>query len=580
MIDGEIVSAVQKERYSGLKCDYGLSEDAVRYCLVHAGIEPSQLDRVVLCSHKWNPVLTYIKRNANFAVEDWLMEQDEFWKPKLYEGRDVTYLDLFKNREDFKYDRTYPMDHLLGSYWDEADMKKLVDIRKETIARKLHIPVDKISIAGHEDCHVFYGYFGSHIREKALAFTMESTGDYSNGTVSVINPGRREEISRDTENHLAHIYSYITLLLGMKPAQHEYKIMGLAPYANSREQEKSFKIFDQILTVDGLHIRFDQKPPDLFFHFEKAFRGHRFDGIAGALQQFLEKLITRLVQNGIAQTGINRIIFSGGVSQNIKGCKKIAELEPVDDFFVGPAAGDASLPIGACYHAMWEHLKQTGGDTGIIKPLDNIYLGPEPSDEEVLQILDKRKIRTRYRVTTGLRAGDIARLLFEGKIIARCCGRMEFGLRALGNRSILADPRDIRMVKRINDAIKFRDFWMPFTPTILADREQDYIINPKQIKCPFMTMAYDSTDLARKDLIAALHPADLTIRPQVLEERRNPPYHAIIKEFEKITGVGGILNTSFNLHGHPIVLGPEAAIFTFENSALDGLLLNDYYIER
>jgi len=150
----------------------------------------------------------------------------------------------------------------------------------------------------------------------------------------------------------------------------------------------------------------------------------------------------------------------------------------------------------------------------------------------------------------------------------------------LGNRSILADPRNPDTVRKINAAIKFRDFWMPFTPSILAERESDYIINPKGLKSPFMTMAFDSTKLAQKDLIAALHPADFTIRPQILEEKRNPEYYAIIKSFEKLTKVGGLLNTSFNLHGDPIVLGPKEAVYTFENSEIDGLILGNYYVEK
>jgi len=332
--------------------------------------------------------------------------------------------------------------------------------------------------------------------------------------------------------------------------------------------------------VEGLHIKFNEKPKDLYFHFLESFQGHRFDGIAGALQVFLENLLTTWVQNCVDETGIKRIVFAGGVAQNIKACKKISGLETVDDLLVSPAAGDSSLPIGACYYAMWNYLTQHNLDTGIMKPLDNIYLGPEYPDEEIQEVLKEKGMYSKYRVTKGLDPRDIARLLTEGKIIARCAGRMEFGLRALGNRSILADPRDYRIVRKINEAIKFRDFWMPFTPTILAEREADYIVNPKNLSSPFMTMAFDSTELAQKELIAALHPADLTVRPQILQEKRNPGYYSIIKEFEKLTGVGGILNTSFNLHGYPIVLGPEAAIFTFENSDLDGVLIGDYYIER
>ena len=197
-----------------------------------------------------------------------------------------------------------------------------------------------------------------------------------------------------------------------------------------------------------------------------------------------------------------------------------------------------------------------------------------------METINREGLDSKCKLTTGVGPEEIASLLSEGKIIARCSGRMEFGLRALGNRSILADPRRPDTVRKINQAIKFRDFWMPFTPTILAERQHDYIINPKSLKSPFMTMAFDSTELARKELVATLHPADLTARPQVLEEKRNPEYYSIVKAFEKITGVGGVLNTSFNLHGYPVVLGPEEAIFTFENSELDGLLMNDILIMR
>jgi carbamoyltransferase len=256
------------------------------------------------------------------------------------------------------------------------------------------------------------------------------------------------------------------------------------------------------------------------------------------------------------------------------------ELPEVEDIFVCPAAGDTSLPLGACYYGMWQYLQANNLPMETMKPLDNIYLGPEFSDDAIAASLDQNRVAQKYRVSKGVQPDLIARKLAEGKIIARCSGRMEFGLRALGNRSILADPRRPDTVRRINDAIKFRDFWMPFTPTILAEREPDYIVNPKGIQSPYMTMAFEATPLARQELIAALHPADLTARPQILEERRNPEYYAIIKKFEGLTGVGGVLNTSFNLHGDPIVLGPQQALFTLENSALDALILGDYLIER
>ncbi len=580
MIDGVIVGAVQEERFTGLKGDYGYPEQAIQYLLAQAGIIGEDLDEVVLASHNWNPVLTKIKRNANFSVGDWVREQHSFWKPTLFENRQVSYYELYRDRPDFRYDDTYPMDHLLKGYMAPDEMAEMAEIRKLTIAGKLGIPVARVRTVTHEDCHTFYSYFGSPFRGDVLALTAEGIGDYSNGTVSLFNEQGREEIARSKENHLGHLYQYMTLLLGMKPAQHEYKLMGLAPYANVKELEKSYRIFERILKVEGLNIVFDQRPKDLYFHFREALEGHRFDGIAGAIQKYVEEILCQWVKNCVAATEREKICFAGGVAQNIKACKAIAALEEVADLYVCPVAGDASLPLGACYLAMWEACLRDGLSVDAIRELDNIYLGPAFGDDEIAEVMAAEGVSRRYRISKGVDPADVARWLADGKIIARSCGRMEFGLRALGNRSILADPRRWETVRKINDAIKFRDFWMPFTPTILAEREGDYIVNPKGLQSPFMTMAFDSTPLARRELAAAMHPADMTVRPQILTERRNPEYYALIKAFEKETGVGGVLNTSFNLHGYPIALGPREAIFTLDNSELDGLLLGNYYLER
>ncbi len=580
MIDGVLIGAVQEERFTGFKGDYGYPEQSIQYLMKFAGIKSEQIDEVVLASHNWNPVLTKIKRNANFSVDDWVREQHLFWKPKLFENRYVSYYDLYKDRPDFRYDTTYPMDHLLKGYMAPEEMQEMAEIRKKTISQKLGVSVDRVRTVTHEDCHTFYSYFASPFRGDVLALTSEGIGDYSNGTVSLFNERGRKEIARTGENHLGHIYQYMTLLLGMKPAQHEYKLMGLAPYANVKELEKSYKVFERILKVDGLNIVFNQRPKDLYFHFRDALEGHRFDGIAGAIQKYVEEILCRWVKNCVADTGLARICFSGGVAQNIKACKSMAALAEVVDLYVCPVAGDASLPLGACYLAMWEACMKNGTSVDRIREMDNIYLGPAFSDAEIEDVLEEEKAFDRYKIAKDVDPTDVAKWLAEGKIIARSCGRMEFGLRALGNRSILADPRRYETVRKINDAIKFRDFWMPFTPTILAEREVDYIVNPKGLKSPFMTMAFDSTELARRELVAAVHPADQTVRPQILEERRNPEYYALVKAFEKLTGVGGVLNTSFNLHGYPIALGPKEALFTLENSDLDGLLLGNYYMER
>lgn len=580
MVDGEIVAAAQEERFTGIKGDYGYPEQSIAFCLQHARLCGNQIDEVVLASHSWNPVLTKIKRNANFSVDDWITEQRDYWKPRLLDHQNPNYYNLFKDRPGFRYDTTYPMDHLLEGYMDPDEMGKMAYIRKETISQRLNIDPARVRTITHEDCHTFYAYFGSPLRGEVLALTAEGIGDYSNGTVSRFSEAGRSELAHTTENHLGHIYQYITLLLGMKPAQHEYKVMGLAPYANTKELAKSYEVFDRIMKVDGLNLVYDKKPKDLYFHFRDALEGHRFDGVAGAVQKFLETNLTNWVQSCTDTSDLRRVCFSGGVAQNIKACKSLLELDAVDELYVCAASGDTSLPIGACYYAMWERSRALGLRYSDIKPLQNIYLGPALPDDQLTEALAEHKVASHYRVEKGIDPRTIAHQLSQGKIIARCSGRMEFGLRALGNRSILADPRQAATVRRINDAIKFRDFWMPFTPTILAERESDYIVNPKHAKCPHMTMAFDSTGRARKELIAALHPADLTVRPQLLEETSNPEYYAILKAFEGLTGVGGILNTSFNLHGDPIVLGPNEALRTFRDSDLDALILGEYLVTK
>ena len=173
----------------------------------------------------------------------------------------------------------------------------------------------------------------------------------------------------------------------------------------------------------------------------------------------------------------------------------------------------------------------------------------------------------------------VAHLLSLGEIVARFSGRMEWGARALGNRSILMDPRNNDGVRILNMAVKQRDFWMPFAPSILKEAQQDYLVNPKNVEAPYMILAFDTTE-KRNDIVAAIHPADQTARPQVVSTDLNPEYHHLLKMYEQLTGFGGLLNTSFNLHGEPIVCSPKDALHTFINSGLKYLAMSDFVISK
>lgn len=189
-------------------------------------------------------------------------------------------------------------------------------------------------------------------------------------------------------------------------------------------------------------------------------------------------------------------------------------------------------------------------------PLRNAYFGPKTSQQEIDKLLQHPIVRETYDVRPGAGPDDVADFLQRGEIVALFQGAMEFGPRALGHRSIIADPSRIESVKRINNAIKMRDFWMPFAPSILSERFEDYVVNPKGLTAPYMTLSFDSTPLARRELPAGLHRSDETLRAQEVVKDAAPDYHAILKSFEERTSIGGVLNTSLNIHGKPIVNEP------------------------
>lgn len=580
MKDGEIIAAAQEERFTGLKGDYGYPKKAVEFCLGFAGIASKDLDCVALSGKFVNPALTYIKRNVNFSVSDWVEEQEKFWKPLKFENKEIKYYDIFKDR-NFKFDRYYDYSGILSGYMISRDMHEFLSRRIRYISKTLNIPKDKVLLTNHEANHKSYALFSSRFRrEPILILTCEGMGDDYNATVSVYKDGNIKTLCEMKENALGNIYQYVTLILGMKPDQHEYKVMGLAPYSNEYEASKAYKIFKKILKVDGLEVKFDQKPKDLYFTLRDGLKDCRFDGIAGGLQLFLEETLCYWTANCINHTGIKKVVIGGGVAQNIKAVKSISELDGVSDIFVPPAAGDTSNSIGACYNAVYQFSIKDYSAQAAIKPLNNIYLGPSFKRNEIEDQIKNYGLANKFNIKKGITNTTLAQILKEGKIIALMRGRMEFGLRSLGNRSILADPSNPLTVDKINRKIKFRDFWMPFTPSMLDYRANDYIKNPKNLYSPFMTMAFDSREENRGVFPAAMHPADKTVRPQITERDKNPEYYALIEEFQKLTGNGVILNTSLNLHGKPVALGPKDAIDIFLNSKLDALIMEDYLIDR
>lgn len=354
----------------------------------------------------------------------------------------------------------------------------------------------------------------------------------------------------------------------MLPEDHEYKVMGLAPYYNGPKIEEVEQVFGSMQKLDGLEFKFNKKIGNIFDYLEENLKPFRFDHIAAGLQSFTEKILTKWIENVVHHFNSKSVVFSGGIAMNVKLNMKISQIPKIKKFFVCGGGGDVSLCMGSCYA-----YAQSQGVRPI--PLENLYLGtPCKYSLEELTKLSKG-----YKITKFENSYQIVKRILDGKIVAVCRGRAEMGPRALGNRSIIADPRIRENIERINHKIKNRDFWMPFAPVILYEKQHEIIYNPKKILSPHMTIGFDTIN-GKERIPAAVHQYDGTARPMILKKEVNPLLWEILNKFYQKTKIPALLNTSFNLHGEPIVNDINDAMRVFEESGLDTLLLDFHILDK
>ena len=572
IIDGKLTCSIAEERLSREKNHFGFPYKAIKCVLEYSGISSKDIDKIAMSSKHFIPAYYYVSRNSKITIKDYWKEQTDYWYPKLLKNKNPNYLEVLShrvNKEEFPYDESLIK--------NESDTEGMWLARVKHLSETLGVDPKIISHHDHHMCHAYYGYITCKLRnEPLLVYTMDGFGDGANGTVSIGEPGQPlKEISRSSNCNIGRMYRYATLLLGMRPAEHEYKLMGLAAYNSHKYGAEAYQVYADTLQVDGLGFKYKNKIKDHFFYFKDKLEGQRFDAIAYGIQKRCEELLTEWISNGINKTGIGNIVMSGGVAQNIKANKIISELDKLNSLFVPPGPGDESISIGAAY---LESIKQ-GTQINKINSASTGYFGPSFSDDLIQKVINKM-VPKNYSIQKASYE-KTAHLLADGDVVARFGdGRMEFGARALGNRSILADPRKPDVIHHINKLVKMRDFWMPFAPSIIAERENDYINNPKKIDARFMAVGFDSTPLAKDHIPAGLHPFDKTARPQIVHKSDNPSYHSLIKAFEKITGVGALMNTSFNIHGEPIVGTPEDAVDTFLRCGLHHLLIGSWLVSK
>src|SRR5919197_2774616 len=495
--DGAIVGCASEERFTRLKNDAGYPHLAIDALLRELSLTPRDIDLVALAgthayAREW---MNRVLHDAEYARAYYGVRLHE---PARGLGR-----------------RAQKLGARLGLATRSQGKFQLSEReRLAPITEHLRVDAGRIVTYDHHLCHAAAAYFGSPFAgERALVLTNDNAGD---GLCATASTGRgttleRHEAVPSAPGSLGAFYSFVTLLLGMKFGEHEYNVMGLAPYAPARQAERAHEALAAVFGLEPTtpaRFAWKRRGPRFRLLLE-ATLGLRFDAVAAGAQRIVEESLLAWARLMRERHGGERLALGGGVFMNVKANGLLAEEPWLRDLFVFPSCGDESNAVGAAYLG-W--LARAGADAPP-RPLGPAYLGPSIDSAAVEALIRTRDLASKYRVTEHERIEErIADLLVSDGVVARCAGRMEFGARALGNRSILANPSDPRAVPLINRMIKNRDFWMPFAPTILREREGEYLVNPKGLDSPYMMLAFPTNPKQREAIIAEVHLFDFTAR--------------------------------------------------------------------
>jgi carbamoyltransferase len=548
-IDGRVVAAIPEERLDRQKQSRGFPMLAVQRCLQQAGLKLQEVDEIAVA---WNPSLELETAPSGFLTRRWRSEH------------------LSQVPARF-------MKLAGGGATDEVTI---------TGSAK---GVPPITYVNHYDSHVGNAFYLSPFEDAAIV-VLDGRAERQ---TSLLARGRGANIERLAEVRFPHslglFYGAITQFLGFRPDSDEWKVMALASYASS--DNEFYAPMSELIRVaaDGtFEVALDYFEYHNFFDtrmysdkFVKRFGSPRSAGeplterherLAAAMQRVFEETVTSILKVLHARTGLDQVVATGGCFMNSVYNGKITEKTPFKQAFVTSCPDDSGTAIGA---ALWLDAQRTGKRR--VEAMRHNYWGPGYDDAACLDVVRRFKISGAEQVSDPARAA--AQDLVNGKIIGWFQGQMEFGQRALGNRSILLDPRRKDGKDVVNAAIKFREAFRPFAPAILAERVADWFECAPGTAVPFMEKVFMFRPNKREQVPAVVH-ADGSGRLQTVDEHSAPRYRALIEEFERLTGVPIVLNTSFNLNGEPIVCSPEDAIRTFYTCALDTLYLGNVRITK
>jgi carbamoyltransferase len=537
--DGHILFAVAEERLSRLKHDARFPSLSIEACLAAAGIRADQLDFVCF---GWPPAIEAMKHDLKCMATGSLP---------------LNYIDLVSTvRRNLNHTR-------------KQNGKKQFLARFPTKAQ--------FRFVEHHLAHAISAYSFSGFDDAAV-LVLDGRGAWEASSLWHGRDGRLEHVwTIPWPNSLGLFYAQFTQYLGFQPYSDEWKVMGLAPYGEPGINLRDFIIPDDNPYKVSTRLLLDDKPAPLAGitarlgpqREAESEIDPKHKNVAFAVQDACEEAMMALARAAVAKTGSRNICLAGGVALNSKANGKILSSGIVDRIFVQPAAGDDGVCLGA---ALAPYL-DNGGKLPMHK-MRHAYLGAENSDEEIEKALTTYQLRA---TRVGDPAAAAAEMLANGKILGWIQGRMEFGPRALGARSILADPRDPEMNAKVNNAVKFREWWRPFAPSMLAEVAGEYIESATD--SPFMILTAQVKPEKRSVIPSVTH-VDGSARPQTVERDVNPLYWRLIREFGNRTGVPVVMNTSFNLRGEPIVSTPTDAVRTFFSSGMDALVIGSFVVVK
>lgn len=558
--DGKLLAAINEERISRLKQARGFPRESIKAVMEIAGVKPDEIDGVAVAQHNME------FRNEVAAWQGWFEERGDI--------RDAH--NLFFNigsKFGFLAEKFPPLRRMyygLRTPIYRKRRKTIDSILQEEFS--IHAPV---TFPNHHYCHAASAYYTSGFDE-ALVLTMDGGGDGSSSHVYAAKDGKMDLLLKiDSFDSLGNYYAYITAILGYKAKKHEGKVTGLAAYG----KPVYYKVLNSLIDyIDGRTVN---RGGVLFYSALKRIKKligdeYKREDLAASIQKLSEDICRAHVEYWIGKSKARRVALAGGVFSNVRINQEIHELPEVAEVYVHPGMSDEGLAVGAAL-ALWAENLQSKREIPRTEMIKDVYLGWDFNEDEIEAEIKKAGLD--FHKSDQVER-EIAEVLAEGYVVARFNGRMEYGPRALGNRSILYQPTDPSVNDWLNESLVRTEF-MPFAPSTLAEYADQCFANVDGAfdSARFMTVTFSCTDWMKEHCAGVVH-VDGTARPQLVRKEDNLSYYLIIEEFYKLTGLPTVINTSFNMHEEPIVCTPHDAIRAFQLGHLDYLAIGPFMIKN